>query len=176
MLQYWKLRRRRIYKQRKYSYIRILSFVCCTLFLGLLFGCSEKTFETNYFSLTGESEHWKVDSYKIEISPETLKAGSGIVTKKAGDSFYSEAYSIRVYAVIDKRHEVIQGTSASGSVPLEMDEITTGTIEGGPLLDKEGQAITIDHIHQIYMMIAWEEASKGDWQEEKIILYDRDEL
>ncbi len=132
--------------------------VILLILLTLLIGCS-KTPEMNnnyYLLLMGESNTWKVDSYELSITPDTLKAGNGTLTMKNETEYQTEYINMEVHAVIDNKDTVIQSTAVSGS-HTSIAQINTGSIEGGTFYNKDGKAIELANISDIYMTVEWQE-------------------
>ncbi|CDQ20269.1 hypothetical protein [Halobacillus karajensis] len=141
------------------------------LVIFLLSGCdsNEKEIVNNYYlSLTGESKSWEVDSYKILLKPDTLKAGNGNLTMKNKTGLNTDFFSLRVHAVIDNEDRVIQGKSVKG-MESDITQTTTGATKGGPFIEEEGEPISLENISDIYMIIEWEDNKKA--KKEKIDLF-----
>jgi hypothetical protein len=95
----------------------------------MLTACNNKEAETNYYlSLSGESEHWKLDGYEIMITPEGYKAGNGILTMKDIEKHMASFFSFDTYAVVDGEENRFHGHSVSGETNIA--EQTPGTVEG----------------------------------------------
>ncbi|MGP4070789.1 hypothetical protein [Halobacillus sp. B29] len=140
----------------------------------LLSGCdsNDKPMKNNYYlSLSGESEHWEVDSYDIEIKPDTFKAGNGSLTMKNKTENSADFFNIEVYAVIDNEDKLVQAKSVKGS-ELDITQMTTGATGGGTFLEVNGVPISLENVSDIYMSIEWQDKSKT--MEEKIDLYNQE--
>ena len=135
--------------------------VTLIVMLTLLIGCSSKTTEMNnnyYLLLTGESNTWKVDSYELSLTPETLKAGDGTLRMKNETEYQTEYFNMEVHAVIDHKDTVIQTKAVTGS-HTSIAQINTGAIEGGTFYNKEGKAIELANISDIYMIVEWQDTT-----------------
>ncbi|ASF40685.1 hypothetical protein CEH05_16605 [Halobacillus halophilus] len=140
----------------------------------LLSGCdsNDKPMKNNYYlSLSGESEHWEVDFYDIEIKPDTFKAGNGSLTMKNKTENSTDFFNLEVYAVIDNEDKLVQAKSVKGS-ELDITQMTTGATGGGTFLDDNGVPISLENVSDIYMNIEWQDKSKT--MEEKIDLYNQE--
>lgn len=142
------------------------------LFIVLISACNrnDQSEVNSYLSLMGESETWKVEQYKMSLTPETLEAGNGILKTKDKIQ-YNNYFNLEVHAVIDNDDKVIQEKKITGSGNLT--EVTTGTVEGGTYLDKDGEAIVVDNISEVYMIIEWQDMNKGKRIKERIDLFKR---
>lgn len=141
------------------------------LVILLLSGCdsNEKAMKNNYYlSLSGESESWEVDSYEIEIKPDTFKAGNGSLTIKNKTDNSTDFFNLEVYVVIDNEDRLVQAKSVKGS-DTDITQMTTGATEGGAFLGDNGVPISLENVSDIYMSIEWQDKSKT--MEEKIDLY-----
>lgn len=149
--------------------VKSLSLV---LFIVLISACNrnDQSEVNSYLSLMGESETWKVEQYKMSLTPETLEAGNGILKTKDKIQ-YNNYFNLEVHAVIDNDDKVIQEKKITGSGNLT--EVTTGTVEGGTYLDKDGEAIVVDNISEVYMIIEWQDMNKGKRIKERIDLFKR---
>ncbi|MFC7321520.1 hypothetical protein [Halobacillus campisalis] len=108
----------------------IVIFLSIILVIFFLVGCEKERVNNYYLSLSGESESWEVDSYKILLKPDTLKAGNGNLTMKKKTEFNTDFFSLRVHAVIDNGNRVIQGKSIKGC-ESDITQTTTGATKGG---------------------------------------------
>lgn len=153
--------------------VKLFSFGLLLVLL-LLSGCnnSEKTVINNYYlSLSGESESWKVDSYEVLIKPETFDVGNGNLTMKNKTEYRSDYLSIGVYAVIHNEDTVIQRSTVTGS-ELDISQTSMGASEGGTLINKNGEPVSLENISDIYMMIEWQDNDKK--KEEKVNLFNKE--
>lgn len=135
--------------------------------LVVLSACKNEEAETNYFlSLSGESDHWKLDGYEIVMTPEESKAGFGTLRMKGEDEHMADFFSYHVYIVVDGEENSLHSGSVSGGTDIA--EQTTGTIEN------EGENFTeFPEVDEIYMVVNWNDDTNGD-QEERIDLYNKD--
>lgn len=153
--------------------VKLFSFGLLLVLL-LLSGCdsNEKTVINNYYlSLSGESESWKVDFYEILIKPETFDVGNGNLTMKNKTEYSSDYLSIGVYAVIDNEDTVVQRSTVTGS-ELDISQTSMGASEGGTLLNKNGEPVSLENISDIYMIIEWQDNDKK--KEEKVNLFNKE--
>lgn len=153
--------------------MKIVNFLSLVLFIVVLSGCNdnEKSTINSYLSLMGESETWKVEQYKISITSEILKAGNGILKIKDKNQYTTDFFDLEVHAVMDNDDRVIQKKTITGRENLT--EVTTGTIEGGTYLDKDGKAIVLENISEVYMIVDWQNMNKGKRIVERIDLFKR---
>lgn len=103
--------------------------ISLTFLLVVLSACNNEESATSYYlSLSGESDHWKLNSYEIVMSTDEIKAGHGTLTMKGEDKHMADFFSFDVYTVIDG----VKTTLHSGAVSGETDiaKQTTGTLEG----------------------------------------------
>lgn len=150
----------------------MLYWICFVLMMSIISGCnnSENTIKSEHLSLNGESENWIVNSYEITITKDSLKAGEGTLMMKS--KIKSDYLHIKVHAVINDEDQVIQEkalTVTGGN--QDIAKIQTGSIEGS-YFNKEGEAINLDDIKNIYMVVEWRDPGSGDIVEEKIELHE----
>lgn len=137
--------------------------------LAALSACNNKGTETNYYlSLSGESDHWKLDGYEILMSPDESKAGYGTLTMKGKDKHMANFFSFQVYTVVEGMENVLHSGSVSGTTDIAKQ--TTGTIEG-----VGGENFTaFPEVDKIYMTVTWNDDDTDGDEEEKITLYNKD--
>jgi len=148
---------------------RILISLTLTFLLVALSACNNKDSGTNYYlSLSGESDHWKLDGYEILMSPDEFKAGYGTLTMKGEDKHMADFFSFHVYTVVDGEENSLHSGSVSGETDIAKQ--TTGTIkgEGGENLTK------FLEVNEIYMDVRWNDNDTDGDQEERIVLYNKD--
>ncbi|MFD1361572.1 hypothetical protein [Lentibacillus salinarum] len=136
--------------------------------LVVLSACNNKEMETNYYlSLSGESDHWKLNSYEIVITPEGSKAGNGTLTMKNEDEHMADFFSFDTYAVVDGEKNRFHGRSISGQTDIA--EQIIGTIEG------EEEALTeLSEVNEIYVVVNWNDDDADGDKEEVLVLYNKD--
>lgn len=135
------------------------------LLLVVLSACNHEKSATNYFlSLSGESEHWKLDRYEILMSPDELKAGHGTLTMKGKDTYMADFFSFRVYTVVDGVKNTLHGGSVSGETDIVTQ--TTGTIESEKLAE-------FSEVDKIYMDIRWSDDGTDGDKKERLVLYNK---
>lgn len=141
--------------------------VSITFLLIVLSACGHEDSETNYYlSLSGESDHWKLDGYEILISSDKSKTGNGTLTMKNEDKYLTDFFSFHVYTVVDGVENSLHSSSVSGETDIAKQ--TTGTIES------EGENFTkFSEVDEVYMNIRWNDDTDRD-QEERIVLYIKD--
>ncbi|MBO8170447.1 MAG: hypothetical protein H0Z33_00970 [Bacillaceae bacterium] len=132
-----------------------------------------KTDDHDTINLTGESDNWRLEHYRLRITPDTFMAGEGkLYYKSDPDGLNTDFYQIRVYAVIDDQIRALQGKSVSGDIfHMNLKQITTGSTEG-LVLTHEGRPIKLADIEEIYAVIKWREEN-GEMLEEKISLFNQ---
>ena|SRR5699024_7636424 len=135
----------------------------------VLSGCIKEEPTTNYYlSLSGESDHWKLDSYEIVMSSEETKAGYGTLTMKNEDEHMADFFSYHVYTIVDGEKNSLHSGAVSGE--MDIAKQTTGTIES------EGDSLTeFPEVDEIYMDICWNDDDTDGDQKETIVLYKKDE-
>lgn len=142
-------------------------FFSLILFLLMLTACNNKETETNYYlSLSGESEHWKLDGYEIMITPEDYKAGNGILTMKNTDEHMANFLSFDTYAVVGGEEHRLHGHSVSGEADIAKQN--TGKVDGEEQALKEPTKID-----EIYAVIRWNDQDTDVDKEERIDLYNK---
>lgn len=138
----------------------------------VLSACNNGETDTNYFlSLSGESDHWRLNDYEIIITPEGYKAGNGKLTMKGEEKYTADFFNIGIYSVINGEKNRFHGRSISSSISEGTDiaDQTIGTVES------EGEVLTEPtEIDEIYAIVTWSDGSRED-KEERIILYNKDE-
>ncbi|CQR46808.1 hypothetical protein BN1058_01083 [Paraliobacillus sp. PM-2] len=142
--------------------------ISLTFLLVILSACNHEQTENNYyFSLSGESDHWKLAGYEIVMLDEEYKAGYGRLSMKGENKHMADFFSFSVYAVVDGAERSLHSGSVSGEADIANQR--TGTIES------EGENIMqFCEIDQIYMVVSWnDDETEGD-QEERIVLYNKD--
>lgn len=149
-----------------------LLFLCAVFSITLLFGCSSEKINNHYhLYLMGESENWYVKDYKVELHPDTLIAGDGMVAWKGEEGLETDSFQIGAHAIINQEDHVIQRTSVSGESIIK--EHTTGSIEGGTFLDKDGNPISIEDIENIYVLIEWWDQDQQKNVSERVDIYQK---
>lgn len=124
----------------------------------------------DYLKLTGESAHWKVTDYEIELTPSKLSAGDGQLDFKPQDEDgMIEYYKFRMQAIINGKETSLQAQSVSGQTDFQ-DGVNTGHISGPTLTTEVRNPITLQDIDEIYAVIEWEKEG-GDMQKEEILFY-----
>lgn len=124
----------------------------------------------DYLKLAGESAHWKVTDYEIELTPRKLSAGDGQLDFKPQDEDdMIEYYNFRMQAIINGEERSLQVQSVSGQTDFQ-NGVNTGHISGATPTTKSKKPITLQDIDEIYAVIEWEKEG-GDMQKEEILFY-----
>ena len=120
---------------------------------------------TNVFN--GESNAWELNNYEISFSTDLMEVGNGTISMKNDNNYLSDYLSYKVYATIEDKEEILQKHISTGEVMNEISTINLGSISGSPLINSEGEVISLDDLSNIYMVINWNDSS-GAFLEEKI--------
>ena len=144
-------------------------FLLVSLLL-LLAGCVE--YRTTSFMFSGENENWTLSNYKIEIKNKELHISGGQLNMNDEDEFYSNHFSYEIHMVINGEDRIIQSETVTGD-EINIVEQIIGIKEGEKILNKNGDAIRPNDIHQIYMIIEWYDPNEEEILEERFYLYDR---
>jgi hypothetical protein len=115
----------------------------------------------------GGSETWKVEQYKISITPELLKAGNGVLTIKDKAQYKTDYLNLEVHVVIQAK-QVNESES-------DITELTIGIVEDAYLY-KDGETIVLDNISDIYITIEWQDMNKGKKIKERIDLFNNEDM
>ena len=121
----------------------------------------------------GESHSWTLNGYEIVLTSDLFKAGNGTLSMKNVDEYYTESFGFKTYIVINGQDTRVHTGYVSGN-NINIAVETTGAIEGGTYLNKNGAAITIDDITEIYMVIEWWDKTKDEDVKERIDLYNKE--
>ncbi|GAA0592763.1 hypothetical protein GCM10009001_06050 [Virgibacillus siamensis] len=142
--------------------------ISLTFLLVVLSACNNDESTTSYYlSLSGESNHWKLDSYEIVMSANEIKAGYGTLTMKSEDKHMADFFGFDVYTVIDGTKTTLHSGSVSGETDIAKE--TTGTLEG------ESKNLTeFPEVDKIYMEITWNDDRTDGDQKERLVLYNKD--
>ncbi|CRK84584.1 hypothetical protein [Neobacillus massiliamazoniensis] len=146
------------------------------LLILLLSGCNsnEKSVINHYYlSLMGESQTWKLTGYEVMITPENFKAGNGTLKMKNANEYITDSFQFETHAVINGKDIVVHSGSANGA-GIDIAKKTTGAIEGGVYLNKNGDPITLNEVSDIYMIVEWWDIGKSANVKERIDLYSTD--
>ena len=147
------------------------------IIIFLFTGCNNETFVKHnyYLVLSEQGDYWNLDSYKIEITPEKFKAGDGIVSVKNEPEYKINYFDLEVHAVINGEDKVIQRkavTHVGGDTGIS--EIHNGSMEESNDLSKNGKAIKLNNISEVYAIIKWNGETGNKTMEEKINLYSKE--
>lgn len=156
---------------------RNLIYIIGLILLSLLLAScndSEKVINDHYYlTLSGESESWEVDSYKVIINPDTFSAGNGTLSMKDKNEFNSNFLDIKVHATINNQDRVVQGKSVTVTGDEQnIAQTSIGAVEGGTYFKENGEPITLEDISDLYMIIQWQDGNKE--MEERIDLYNQE--
>ncbi len=127
-----------------------------------------------YLSLMGESQHWRVKGYEIELTEDSFSAGNGFLDMKNEDSFMTNSFDVEVRAVIGNVDQIIQKVDRSGKT-INIAVENTGKIKGSSYLDQQGNPITLKDIKEVYLVLKWHDFKKKKDLQERIELYHADE-
>ncbi len=145
------------------------SFMSCfylILSLLILSSCQSEDTNEHSFTLMGESENWNLNSYEINFTKDQFQIGNGTLTMKKYSEYQSNSFSFRTHVVTAEGDDRIHGGSVGGD-KIDISEQTTGTIEGDKIL-------SLEEIHEIYMIVGWWDKDKNEMREERLDLYTRD--
>lgn len=158
---------------KKFIYLSIVSLL---FFLFILTGCNnQETADNYYLSLKGESEHWNLNGYEIEMTQEEFKAGNGTLYMKNENEYKTDSFHFDTHAIINNNDITIQSGSVTG-LGIDIAEETTGTIKGRTYLNKNGDPITLEEINDIYMIVEWWDMNKSKHVKERIDLYSKTDM
>lgn len=152
---------------KKNYYLLFLSLV---VFLAGCNGNEKSVMNHYYLSLMGESQTWTLTGYEVVITPENFKAGNGTLNMKNENEYIADSFHFETHAVINGEDTVVHSGSASGA-GVDIAEETTGAIEGGTYLNKDGNPITLNEVSNIYMIVEWWDIGKSESVKERIDLY-----
>lgn len=146
---------------------------CIYLMLSffVLSGCNaQKSGNTYYLLLMGESESWNLTGYEIVITPEDFKAGFGTLKMKNVNTYMTDFFHFETHVVIENDDSVVHTDSVTGETNIA--KYTTGAI-AGPYINKNGDFITLKDIHEIYVVVEWWDTSKNESIKERIDLFNK---
>lgn len=153
----------------KYIPLNLLFWGCLMIQLILLSGCHSPEVNHHYLSFMGESDSWKLSGYEVDISPDGLKVGNGILSMKDHDEYKTDFFSFNTYVVIDGEETRIHAGSVSGP-GIDIAKEMTGAIEDEK--DHNQNPLSLDDVSQIYMTVEWWDVDKKEDVKERIDLYD----
>lgn len=146
---------------------------CIYLMLSffVLSGCNaQKSGNTYYLLLMGESESWNLTGYEIVITPEDFKAGFGTLKMKNVNTYMTDFFHFETHVVIESDDSVVHTGSVTGETNIA--EYTTGAI-AGPYINKNGDFVTLEDINEIYVVVEWWDISKNESIKERIDLFNQ---
>ncbi|MEQ6855911.1 hypothetical protein AAHH17_15630 [Lysinibacillus capsici] len=146
---------------------------CIYLMLSffVLSGCNaQKSGNTYYLLLMGESESWNLTGYEIVITPEDFKAGFGTLKMKNANAYMTDFFHFETHVVIDSDDSVVHTGSATGE--MNIVEYTTGAT-AGPYINKNSDFVTLEDINEIYVVVEWWDISKNESIKERIDLFNK---
>ncbi|MGN7386721.1 hypothetical protein [Sporosarcina sp. SAFN-015] len=127
-----------------------------------------------YLRLSGESTHWKLTDYQIEIDPKNTFSGNGILYFKSENGDHTtQYYNLSMRAIINNEETSLHGQIVSGPEYFQ-NGVKIGSIEGPSPITKSGDSLTFKDIDEIYTVIRWDETGSGNTQEETILLYSKE--
>lgn len=134
-----------------------LVFIISLLLLPLI-GClperSSSDKVTQRSTLNGESEHWQLQKYKLEIKGDTLFAGNGELHYEFNEKI-TDHISFQMVAVIDDKEIVLQEMKIVSSGEINFNKQDTGKAESKVPKNNEGEKITFINNETIYGVIEW---------------------
>gem|GEM_PF-2793075 len=152
----------------------VLIFIVCVL-LAIVISLNHHRNATNDFyhlRLSGESPHWEINGYQLDLTSGILKSGNGKLRFKTRGNVYTTNYFVfEMNAVINDKDITLQSKAVSGPEDFK-NEVDTGAIEGPPPITKDGKSIKFKDIDKIYAVIHWEGQDDGIVHKEIIDLYE----
>ena len=121
----------------------------------------------------GESHSWTLTGYEIVLTSDAFKAGNGTLSMKNVEEYHTENFGFKTYIVINGEDTLVHTGYITGH-NINIAEDTTGAIEGGTYVNENGDAITLDDVTEIYMVIEWWDRTKGEDVKERIDLYNKE--
>ncbi|MFZ4453520.1 hypothetical protein [Salibacterium aidingense] len=151
---------------------RIVSLLVVVCSAVVLCGCNRED-EADYhytWSITKESDTWKLEDYVIEIVPMKLTAGRGTLQMKNTEEYNTDFFNFDTYVVHGNKKRRIHSKSVSGAA-IDIAEEKTGNIEEDTSFYNNDSFLTAGDINAIYMMIEWWDTEQEEIVKEKIPLY-----
>lgn len=156
----------------KIVYPVLIFIICVLLAIVIYLNHRNATNDFYHLRLSGESPHWELDDYQVELSSGILNSGNGKLRfKTRGNDYTTNYFVFEMNAVINKKDITLQSKAVSGTEDFK-NEFDTGAIEGPPPLTKDGKAITFKDVDKIYAVIHWEGQDDGIAHKEIIDLYE----
>ncbi|MFD2630208.1 hypothetical protein [Oceanobacillus kapialis] len=146
------------------------------LLLFITAGCTDESAKPKdyYLSLVGESQHWRIKGYEIELSEDSFMAGNGFLDMKNEDKYMTNSFDIEVRAVINDVDQIIQKSKWAGE-NIDIAVENTGKILEKSYVDKQGNPITLEDIKKVYLVLKWHDIKNRKEQQEQIELYHAEE-
>lgn len=158
-----------------YPMLIIIIGVLCVIVFYLGFGGSRDETRNDFYHLrlSGESPHWELNGYQLDLTSGILNSGNGKLRfKSSGNDYTTNYFAFEMNAVINKKEETLQSKAVTGTENFKND-IDTGAVEGSPPIMKDGKSIEFKDIDKLYAVIYWEGKKDGKVHKEIIDLYDR---
>jgi len=152
----------------------VLIFIVCVL-LAIVISLNHRNATNDFYHLrlSGESPHWEINGYQLDLTSGILKSGNGKLRFKTRGNVYTTNYFVfEMNAVINDKDITLQSKAISGPEDFK-NEVDTGAIEGPPPITKDGKSITFKDIDKIYAVIHWEGQDDGIVHKEIIDLYEQ---
>lgn len=170
------LEKNRIVKERgkflvhKILYPILILIICTLVALVVYLNHQDTQNEYHYLKLSGESPHWKLTDYRVEITPNNMKSGNGkLYFKSTNNNYVAEYYDFSMRAIVNNEETTLQKQVVSGPEDFK-NGVNTGSIEGPAYITKTRNPITLEDVDEIYAVIQWEN-DRGKTQKETISLY-----
>lgn len=142
-------------------------------YLGLGGSHHETRNDFYHLRLSGESHHWELNGYRLDLTPGILNSGNGKLRfKSRGNDYTTNYFVFEMNAVINKKETTLQSKAVSGPEDFKND-VDTGAVEGPPPIKKDGKSIMFKDIDKIYAVIHWKGKEDGKVHKEIIDLYER---
>ncbi|WP_432360441.1 hypothetical protein [Sporosarcina sp. UB5] len=154
----------------------LLVFIICILVAFIMYlNGRDNPNDFYYLQLSGESSHWKLTDYQIEITPDNMSSGNGkLYFKSKNGNYTTQYYAFKMRAIINNEETSLHGQIVSGPEDFKTG-VNVGSYKGPTLITKSGDPITLKDVDEIYAVIQWEEKGNGKTREETISLYSKSE-
>ncbi|KAB8126000.1 YcxB family protein [Gracilibacillus oryzae] len=130
----------------------------------------------------GEGEYWKIEDYRVKVSPILFRTYEGIMHMKDQDTYHADYLMTEFHVVFKwgkdmKIHREHRSSKIKGDNLNELDISSKSTGEfpnNREELDENGDPVTFEDIEEIYVIIQWKGENQDDLFEEKITLTSED--
>ena len=152
--------------RKKYILISVL------IVAFLLGACDAKPLEQNVQHVfSGESEHWKLEHYEVNVDSKKYFIGNGKLRMKGQDEYAANHLTFTTYFTIQGEERPVHAGSVAG------DSINIATFETGSIGSDEANdgknALQFEDIERIYVEVQWEELGDPTFHVETIQLYEK---